>query len=89
MGDPGLVTIVQRGDSLRLTPHFHTLALDGVYVKDEAGELHFRALGDPTPEDIAQVAAWITAPLYRDSFAARARISVGILTATLRSSSGS
>jgi hypothetical protein len=34
----GAVTVVQRSDaSLRLNPHFHTLALDGVYVRDEHG----------------------------------------------------
>ena len=31
----GAVTILQRFDSaLRLNPHAHTLALDGVYVRD-------------------------------------------------------
>ncbi len=62
----GALTFIQRADSsLRLNPHFHTLALDGVYVEDEAGELHFHALGDPTPEDIAQVAAWTHARIER------------------------
>ena len=41
------------------------LALDGVYVKDEAGALRFHALGDPTPEDITQVATWTRARLER------------------------
>jgi hypothetical protein len=46
----GAVTFVQRTDSsLRLNPHFHTLALDGVYVKDQAGALRFHALGPRRP----------------------------------------
>ncbi|MFT5354207.1 MAG: hypothetical protein ACI9KE_001410 [Polyangiales bacterium] len=42
--------------------HFHTLALDGVYVRDEEGELQFR---EPSTEEVAQVAAWIHASLLR------------------------
>ena len=62
----GALTFVQRADSaLRLNVHFHTLALDGVYVRDEEGELGFRALGEPTTEDVAQVAAWTHASLLR------------------------
>jgi hypothetical protein len=62
----GAVTFIQRSDSsLRLNVHYHTLALDGVYVKDEAGELHFHDLGDPTPEEIAQVATWTHARLVQ------------------------
>ncbi len=35
----GMVTVIQRFDSaLRLNVHFHTLALDVVYVKTENGE---------------------------------------------------
>jgi len=34
-----MVTVIQRFDSaLRLNVHFHTLVLDGVYVKTENGE---------------------------------------------------
>ena len=34
----GALTVIQRSDSaLRVNPHFHTLALDGVYVRDEQG----------------------------------------------------
>ena len=36
----GALTVIQRSDSaLRVNPHFHTLALDGVYVRDAEGEL--------------------------------------------------
>ena len=60
----GALTFVQRADSaLRLNVHFHTLAVDGVYVRDEAGELKFRELAEPMAEDIAQVAKWTHAAL--------------------------
>ncbi len=39
------VSFVQRfGDTLRLNPHFHTLAMDGLYIVNERGELVFRLL---------------------------------------------
>ncbi|KIG16979.1 hypothetical protein DB30_03963 [Enhygromyxa salina] len=44
--------------SLRLNVHFHTLALDGVYVRDDAGVLRFHALSNPSPEQVAEVARW-------------------------------
>ena len=54
---PGSVTFVQRCDaSLRLSPHLHTLALDGVYVRDDDGELVFHELGDPDDEDVTAIA---------------------------------
>ncbi|MBI3178738.1 MAG: transposase, partial [Deltaproteobacteria bacterium] len=53
---PAAATVVQRASShLALNPHFHTLAADGVYV-EEQGRLVFRALPQPTPADVAQVA---------------------------------
>ncbi|MFT5359049.1 MAG: hypothetical protein ACI9KE_006292 [Polyangiales bacterium] len=62
----GALTFVQRADSaLRLNVHFHTLALDGAIVRDEEGELQFRALGAPTTEEVAQVATWTHASLLR------------------------
>ena len=62
----GAITFVQRSDSsLRVNPHFHTLALDGVYVRDEHGELTFHALSTPTAEEVAQVAAWTHAGIVR------------------------
>ena len=51
----GAITFVQRADSaLRLNVHFHTLALDGVYVRDEDGQLQFCALEPPTAEEVEQ-----------------------------------
>jgi Putative transposase len=44
-GKSGAVTAVQRVSSdFRLNPHFHSLALDGVFVETETGELTFHAL---------------------------------------------
>ena len=53
----GAVTFIQRADSaLRLNPHAHTLALDGVYVRDAAGVLVFHALPAPSAQDVKDVA---------------------------------
>jgi hypothetical protein len=55
----GAVTFIQRADSsLRLNVHFHCLVLDGVYVRDDKGELRFHELGAPTNEEIHDVARW-------------------------------
>ena len=55
---PGLVLAVQRTDSaLRLNVHAHALALDGVYVRDDAtGALAFHALDTPSRDDVADIA---------------------------------
>lgn len=53
----GAVTFVQRFDSaLRLNVHAHTLALDGVYLREDDGELAFRALPAPSAAEVADVA---------------------------------
>lgn len=55
----GAVTFIQRSDSsLRLNVHFHCLALDGVYVRDAAGQLCFHALPRPTASEVAEVSRW-------------------------------
>ncbi len=60
------VTFIQRVDSaLRINPHFHTIALDGAYVRDGEGELVFHALPEPSGEEVAQVAEWTHASLVR------------------------
>jgi len=57
LGHTGAVTFLQRFDSaLRLHPHPHTLALDGVYVRDDDGELVFHPLPAPSAEQVADVA---------------------------------
>ena len=54
----GMVTVIQRFDSaLRLNVHFHTLVLDGVYVKDDNGEgVRFLRLPRPSEDDVYEVA---------------------------------
>jgi hypothetical protein len=62
----GGLTVIQRSDgSLRVNPHFHTLALDGVYVRDAQGALSFHALSAPSGEDVVQVAAWTHVVIVR------------------------
>jgi len=55
-GQCGAVTAIQRfSSSLQLNVHFHTLALDGVYVPgDSPGALRFVPLPPPTDEDVAR-----------------------------------
>jgi hypothetical protein len=62
----GAVAATQRTDSaLRLNVHYHVLALDGVYVRDESGTLIFHALPTPTHEEVALVAARTAARVER------------------------
>jgi hypothetical protein len=52
----GALTLIQRADSaIRLDPHPHTLAIDGVYVRDQ-GRLVFHPLPPPTLEQVHKVA---------------------------------
>ena len=53
----GAVTFIQRfGDALNVNPHFHTLALDGIYAVDDKGELAFRRVPPPSDAEVARVA---------------------------------
>ncbi len=56
-GRYGAVTAVQRfGSALNLNVHFHTLALDGVYLANGAGGgVSFRRLRAPEPEELGRV----------------------------------
>ena len=68
--------MIQRSDgALRVNPHFHTLALDGAYVRDAQGELIFHPLPAPSAEEVAEVAARTHAGIVRvlDVTAARSR----------------
>lgn len=57
LGHTGAVTFIRRFDSaLRLNPHPHTLALDGVYVRGDDGQLDFHPLPAPSAEEVADVA---------------------------------
>ncbi|MBW2244149.1 MAG: transposase [Deltaproteobacteria bacterium] len=57
-GQSGAVTFVQRFGSAaaNLHPHFHTLALDGVYQIQRNGPPRFHPLPPPDSEEVAQVA---------------------------------
>jgi len=62
----GAVTFIQRADSsLRLNVHFHSLVLDGVYVRDGEGGLRFHELGKPSTEEVVEVARWTYEALTR------------------------
>jgi len=55
-GRSGAVTAVQRVSSdLRLNPHMHTLALDGVFAEDAGGKLAFHPLPCLTNDDVADL----------------------------------
>ena len=54
----GSVTFIQRfGSALNLTPHFHTLVLDGVYPGTASAPGPFAPLPPPETEDVARVLA--------------------------------
>ena len=53
----GAVSFVQRfGDALNLNPHFHTNALDGIYIVNEQGKIVFRPVAPPSDEEVARIA---------------------------------
>jgi len=58
-GQSGAVTFVQRFGSAaaNLNPHFHTLALDGVYEISRDGPSRFHPLPPPGSEEVARVVA--------------------------------
>ncbi len=52
-GRTGTVTVIQRfGGALNLNVHFHTLAVDGVFVREPNGSLRFVAAKAPTDEEV-------------------------------------
>ena len=52
-GRTGTVTVIQRfGGALNLNVHFHTLAVDGVFVREPDGSLSFAAAKAPTDEEV-------------------------------------
>jgi hypothetical protein len=57
-GQCGAVTFLQRfGSALNLNVHFHTLALDGVYSRDDGTPTHFLPLPPPSAGEVARVLA--------------------------------
>jgi hypothetical protein len=52
-GCTGTVTVIQRfGGALNLNLHFHTLAVDGVFVREPDGSLRFLAVKAPTDREV-------------------------------------
>jgi hypothetical protein len=52
-GRTGTVTVIQRfGGALNLNIHFHTLAVDGVFVREPDGSLSFAAAKTPTDDEV-------------------------------------
>jgi hypothetical protein len=53
----GAVGFIQRfSDALGLDPHFHVMALDGIYIENSISELTFLRVGPPSDAEIARVA---------------------------------
>jgi hypothetical protein len=51
--------------ALRLDPHGHVLASDGVWVRDEDGASIFHALAEPTAAEFAELAERTAARIER------------------------
>ncbi len=65
-GETGMVTSVQRfGGAVNLHVHFHTLVLDGVFVRDPDGTLGFHPAAPPTDEDVRRVIVRVRRRLER------------------------
>src|SRR5437867_1384501 len=65
-GETGMVTSVQRfGGAVNVHLHFHTLALDGVFVQEPDGTLRFHAASPPTDDDVRRVVARVRRRLER------------------------
>ena len=53
----GAVGFIQRfSDALGLDPHFHVMALDGLYAENSKSELMFLRVGPPSDAEVARVA---------------------------------
>jgi hypothetical protein len=65
-GQCAAVTFIQRfGSALNLTPHFHSLVLDGVYARSAHAPGPFLPLPPPGTEDVAHVMAGTARRLMR------------------------
>ena len=52
----GVVTVIQRSSSdMKLIPHLHAIAVDGVYLPGPAGVPSFRALPRLKTDEVADV----------------------------------
>ena len=62
----GAVTAIQRfGSALNLNVHFHTLAVQGVFVDDAGGGLRFVPNPEPTDLEVAKLLASISRRITR------------------------
>jgi len=65
-GQTGSVTFIQRFNSgLALSPHFHLLALDGVFVEDAEHGLRFVEVSEPSTLDVAEIVSAVHARIGR------------------------
>jgi len=65
-GRTGTVAVIQRfGGALNLNVHFHTLAVDGVFVREPDGSLSFAAAKAPTDEEVDTLLGVIRARILR------------------------
>ena len=65
-GRTGTVTVIQRfGGALNLNVHFHTLAVDGVFVREPDGSIGFVAGKAPTDEEVEALLDVIRARILR------------------------
>ena len=65
-GETGAVTSVQRfGGSVNVHLHFHTVVLDGVFVREADGTLRFHPASPPTDGDVHRVVARVRRRLER------------------------
>src|SRR2546427_1856564 len=70
-GETGMVTSVQRfGGAVNVHLHFHTLVLDGVFVREPDGTLRFHPAAPPTDDDVRRVVARVRRRLERLGLAA-------------------
>ncbi|MGH7822585.1 MAG: transposase zinc-binding domain-containing protein, partial [Candidatus Binatia bacterium] len=65
-GRGGAVTAIQRfGSALNLNVHFHTLAVQGVFVDDSRGGLRFVPNPEPTDLEVAELLALVSRRITR------------------------
>ncbi|WP_224249969.1 transposase [Hyalangium gracile] len=58
-GQTGAVSFIQFfGSALQVTPHFHALVPDGVFVPGEGG-VHFEPLSPPTQAEVERLLRWV------------------------------
>jgi hypothetical protein len=72
-GETGMVTSIQRfGGAVNAHLHFHTLVLDGLFVRESDGTLRFHPAAPPTDEAVRRVVARVRRRLERLGLAAMA-----------------